>query len=975
MKRRHIALISSISLSVTVLLALGTANGFFKNTLFTHADNNPYVLDMTRSVNSSELSAGQVVYNTNNDNPISFKFDSLKAETNNNGVLNLLTGGYFYNDTAITGINKIDVTLSGGSATLTYGNEKDNLTLGSETLNTSGNDDVVFNVNLASPSNYFKLDVASGPSLLKRLKVTYSCVNSAAKTPLTILFQGDSITDNSRSRTNLDDLGGGYAAMVADALNETYGNVYDFTFINRAHSGWNLIEDWNAGGVNHYQEEFYQYNPDIATILIGYNDIMDSGGGVTDSEFESCYRELLQGLSDRNIKAICMAPFFINEKDGDYTGVEFPAKSQIVSDLAAEFHAEFINMKPYMLQAVQDGAYKMELFGDLTHPWAAGCRIITDLVVDKISKLIDSNYHTPANLGEYVPLAMTASDNDEDFTNQRAFLSSSHGRLAYDTEDFYSTVDFTSHKSVKMTNELLNPEASNAYVRTLFDFHEDGKRDLSNGTLKVSIKVDNALPTVSFRAFKALSSSASANVSSSYSVTLGGSSKAVAVGNGWYEVTVDLSSWAHDQTNDALANAIALEIAMSKGENASARNTYSVNGAQNSYMWMDNLRFDLTPTGDHRGVEFVPNYAVSVAPISLNRTINIDFKFTTASDTYLNFMLGDEWNSYYGYYHVNGNGTLGGNYPGVSITTLVDGYYRVTVNISELTNPQGGTPTKIDLFYIHSTWSTAEGYVDFNPSYNPGVVRGSAFSAGSNYAVNVPVSALTETINIDFKFTSGVDTHLNFMVGDGWTKYFGYYRVNANGTLNGNYNGVSISALDDGYYRVTLVLSELDLINAGQDNNAPTEINFFLIRGDWSDASGYVDYNPDVNPGVIRGSAFSAGSNYPVSVPVSALTETINIDFRFTSGVDTHLNFMVGDGWTKFFGYYCVNANGSLGGNYNGVSITFLSDGYFRVTLVLSELDYVNSGQNNNAPTEINFFLIRGDWTTASGYVDYNPTI
>ena len=519
-----------------------------------------------------------------------------------------------------------------------------------------------------------------------------------------------------------------------------------------------------------------------------------------------------------------MSPFFINEANNEYAGTEFAAKRQIVADLAAEFHTEYIDMKPYIMQAVSDGAFKMELFGDLTHPWAAGCRIITDLVVDKISKLIDSNYHTPADLGEYVPLAMTASDNDEDFTNQRAFLSSSHGCLAYDTEDFYSTVDFTSHKSVKMTNELLNPEASNAYVRTLFDFHEDGKRDLSNGTLKVSIKIDNALPTVSFRAFKALSSSASANVSSSYSVTLGGSSKAVAVGNGWYEVTVDLSSWAHDQTNDALANAIALEIAMSKGENASARSTYSVNGAEDSYMWMDNLRFDLTPTGDHRGVEFVPGYTSSLTPISLNKTIHIDFKFTTSVDTTVHFMLGDGWSAYYGYYVVNGNGSLGGSYPGVSIATLVDGYFRVTVNISELTNPKGGTPTKIDLFFIHTYDSNAEGYVDFNSSYNPGSIRGVAFTKG--YAADLDSISLTNTIHIDFKFTTGSDTYLNFMLGDGWSNFFGNYRVNANGTLGGNYNGLSISALEDGYYRVTAVLSELTNING-----SPAKITLFYIHG------------------------------------------------------------------------------------------------------------------------------------------------
>ena len=964
MKKRHITIIGSVSIGVTLLLTLGVTHGLTKNGFLGNADTNPYVLDMNRSVSASELSNGQTVFNTNNGNPITFKFDSSKAEASSGGILNLLTDGYFYNDTAITGINKVDVTLSGGSATLAYGNDKNNLNVGSETLNTNGSE-AVFNVNFTNPSSYFKLDVTSGPSLLKRLKVTYSCVNGDEKTPLTILFQGDSITDNSRSRTNLDDLGGGYAQMVAQELENTYSNSYDFTFINRAHSGWNLIDDWNAGGVNHYQEEFYQYNPDIATILIGFNDIIDAAntGGVSNAEFEACYRELLQGLTDRNIKAICMSPFYINESSNDYVRVEFAAKRQIVADLAAEFHAEYIDMKPYMMQAVEDGAYKMELFGDLTHPWAAGCRIMTDLVVDKISKLIDNNYQTPANLGEYVALAPT-SDNDDDFTNQRVFLSSANGRLEYDTTTFYNGGDLTSSKSTKMINDLLNPEESNAYTRALFDFHEEGKRNLTNGTLKVNIKIDNCVPTVSFRAFCALSSSGSSNHSTSYSVALNGTSRALDVGNGWYEVSVDLASWAAGQSNTALENAIALEIALSKGESNSARTTYGVNGAEPSYMWMDNLRFDLTPTGDHRGVEFTKGYAVELTPISLTKTVKIDFKFTTDSSTSLQFILGDGWSNFFGYYKVNANGTLGGNYAGVSISTLADGYIRVTLVLSELTNV-AGSPEKINLFYIHGSWTTAEGYVDFNPSYDPGVLRGVAFSATDDYSFGPSDIALTETINIDFKFTSASDTYVNFILGDGWNNFYGYFKVNASGSLANNYAGVSITNLEDGYIRVTLVLSELTNVTG-----TPEKINLFYIRGNWSTASGYVDFNPTVNPGVIRGVGFTSDAGYAVDVPAIALTETINIDFKFTTANDTHVNFILGDGWSNFYGYFRVNANGSLGGAYNGVSITYLSDGYFRVTIVLSELTNVTG-----TPTKVNLFYIRGDWSTASGYVDFNPAV
>ena len=124
--------------------------------------------------------------------------------------------------------------------------------------------------------------------------------------------------------------------------------------------------------------------------------------------------------------------------------------------------------------------------------------------------------------------------------------------------------------------------------------------------------------------------------------------------------------------------------------------------------------------------------------------------------------------------------------------------------------------------------------------------RGDLFTAGNNYNLDIsPAIALSQTINIDFKFTSASDTSINFMLGHGWGDYLGYYQVNANGTLGGNYSGVSIAALDDGYFRVTVVISELNKVGGGSIDNI-TDINLFYIRGNWSNASGYVDFNPTI---------------------------------------------------------------------------------------------------------------------------------
>ena len=251
--------------------------------------------------------------------------------------------------------------------------------------------------------------------------------------------------------------------------------------------------------------------------------------------------------------------------------------------------------------------------------------------------------------------------------------------------------------------------------------------------------------------------------------------------------------------------------------------------------------------------------------------------------------------------------------------------------------------------------------------------RGDLFSAGNNYTLDIlnPTIALTETINIDFKFTSSSDTYIQFMLGDGWSNYFGYFKVYADGRLGGTYSGITIHALDDGYFRVTVVISQLDTIGGGSIDNI-NKINLFYIRGNISTASGYVDFNATADAGVIRGETFASGVSHSKDLSPIALSETIIIDFKFTSGNDTYVNLMLGDGWTNYYGLYRINANGTLGGSYDGVSIQLLSDGYYRVTFVLSQL---TKGQHTDAITKIDLLYVKGSESTASGYIDFNPSI
>ena len=534
---------------------------------------------------------------------------------------------------------------------------------------------------------------------------------------LTILFQGDSITDNNRNRSDLYDLGGGYAAMAAQALSAAYGDDVEFTFINQGHSGWNLIEDWNRGGVDHYEEQFYAFNADIATILIGYNDIMDGGGGVSDEDFESCYRALLQGLKDHGTMAICLAPFDV-DPNNDYRRTEFASKREIIRSLAVEFNVPFIDMKPYMMQAVEDGAYKMELFGDITHPWAAACRIISELVVDKISKLIDKDYITPDDLGAYRPLSTTA-DNKDDLTNIRFFFATSQGKAEYDTEVFYNAGDITSSQSLKITHENPDPvqygtmqqiaEQANSYSRALFDYSSGGKKDLTSGSIKFNLKMENFEPFIALQAYSALTNFHS-NVSSSYVIYLDDTNQVTALGDGWYEINVDIASWASNDTTGVLSKSAAIVITASKGLTDQDRQNSGVDGKKPSYMWLDNLIIDVEQESTKEIFHAGENTSY-LAPGGSAAYTTVSFSYKIESGEKMNIVILDNGGGGYGNYRFQATGAFE-NYNGITCQEGENGEIDVVIDLTKATKIWNNKPDTVNHFLIYGSWTDADGYVD-----------------------------------------------------------------------------------------------------------------------------------------------------------------------------------------------------------------------------------------------------------------------
>lgn len=129
-----------------------------------------------------------------------------------------------------------------------------------------------------------------------------------------ILFQGDSITDGNRVKTNEWDLnhqmGHGYAFIINARLGYEYPEK-DYRFLNKGISG-NRIADLYG----RWQEDTLKYSPDILSILIGVNDVhfyLENGTGSLGDRYEKIYRLLIDEVKENkaDTQIVICEPFVL----------------------------------------------------------------------------------------------------------------------------------------------------------------------------------------------------------------------------------------------------------------------------------------------------------------------------------------------------------------------------------------------------------------------------------------------------------------------------------------------------------------------------------------------------------------------------------------------------------------------------------------------------------------------------------------
>jgi lysophospholipase L1-like esterase len=187
---------------------------------------------------------------------------------------------------------------------------------------------------------------------------------------MTILFQGDSITDCGRMESFLDSMGSGYAYMVSSFLCAQYPGLH-LKFINRGVSG-NCIDDL----VGRWDRDCLDLRPDVVSVLIGINDTWRhcTYDSIASSEmFEEAYRGILNRTKETCDPVFILCEPFLLHVSGEAEAFrdELDKRIDIVKKLKDEFNALYVPFDTMFTEASQDvdPAYWAP---DGVHPTPAG---------------------------------------------------------------------------------------------------------------------------------------------------------------------------------------------------------------------------------------------------------------------------------------------------------------------------------------------------------------------------------------------------------------------------------------------------------------------------------------------------------------------------------------------------------------------------------------------------------------------------
>ncbi|MBE6569181.1 MAG: GDSL family lipase [Ruminococcaceae bacterium] len=199
-----------------------------------------------------------------------------------------------------------------------------------------------------------------------------------------ILFQGDSITDAGRDRSNILNLGHGYANFAAKFISDRHPDA-DFTF-------WNLGISGNRAEClrDRWQTDCIDLQPDLVSIMIGINDTWHHSTAedwMPNDYFEDCYRFCLEEIKSKtNAKIILLEQYLVPTGTLSNGRFDVDAKLQITRKLAREYGDWLIPTDGLMAAACVQMPPE-HWAADGVHPTAAGAELIAYHYADAFDAL------------------------------------------------------------------------------------------------------------------------------------------------------------------------------------------------------------------------------------------------------------------------------------------------------------------------------------------------------------------------------------------------------------------------------------------------------------------------------------------------------------------------------------------------------------------------------------------------------------
>ncbi len=190
------------------------------------------------------------------------------------------------------------------------------------------------------------------------------------KSNMTILFQGDSITDCGRRDSFLNPMGFGYAYFVASWLSALYPEL-NLNFVNKGVSG-----DCTDDLLQRWDKDTIKLKPDLLSILIGVNNTWKYGGyndfALRDNFLEDYYQILKRTQDKCDTKIILCEPFLLPvSSEMKLLNSDIIKKIEQIKKLSIEFDALVVPFS-IMFEKATKKANSSYWAPDGVHPTAAG---------------------------------------------------------------------------------------------------------------------------------------------------------------------------------------------------------------------------------------------------------------------------------------------------------------------------------------------------------------------------------------------------------------------------------------------------------------------------------------------------------------------------------------------------------------------------------------------------------------------------